>query len=97
MVNLVLLLEANPYYSLQEGEKDAGISKVDVGFSIPGLTKEHRVEHNSQDIMLNVRNRESVSKVNNQWNKGKQIILDEVQQVDRSLVLNEVKKIKWAR
>ena len=78
MVNPVLLLEANPYHSFQEGETDVGISKVDVGFSIPGLTEEHRVEHNSQDILLKVQNVESVSKVNNQWNKGKEIILDQL-------------------
>ena len=66
MVNPMLLLESNPYHSLQEGEKDARISKVDVGFSIPGLPKEHRVEHNSQDIIVKVQNVESVSKVNNQ-------------------------------
>ena len=64
---------------------------MDVGSSIPGLPKEHRVEHNSQDIIVKVQNVESVSKVNNQWNKGKQIILDQVQKVDRSLVLHEDK------
>ena len=90
MVNPLLLLESNPYHSLQEGGKDAS-SKVDVGSSIHGLQKEHRVEHNAQDIIVKVQNVESVSKVNNQWNKGKQIILDQVQQVDRSLVLHEDK------
>ena len=46
-VNPVLLLEANPYQSLQEVEKDAGISKMEVGFVIPNSTKEDRVEQKS--------------------------------------------------
>ena len=40
----MLLLEANPYQSLQEVEKDAGISTREVGFAIPNSTKEDRVE-----------------------------------------------------
>ena len=87
MVNPMLLLEANPYQALQEVEKDV----------IPNLTKEDCVEQNAQDILLKVQTVESVSKVNNQWNKDKHMLLDKLKQDDRSLVVNEGKKMKWAR
>ena len=92
MVNPMLLLEANPYQSLTEVEKDAGISTMEVGFAIPNFTKEDWVEQNSQDILLKVQTVEYVSKVNNQWNKDKHMLLDKLKQDDRSLVVNEGKK-----
>ena len=85
MVNPLLLLEANPYHSLQEVEKDVNSKKVDA-------TKEQRVEQNSQDILLKVQSSEHVTKVNKQSNKGKQIVFDQVQQIDMSLVVNDVKQ-----
>ena len=85
LVNPLLLLEANPYHSLQEVEKDVNSKKVDV-------TKEQRVEQNSQDILLQVQASEHVIKVNKQSNKGKQIVFDQVQQIDMSLVVNDVKQ-----
>ena len=45
LVNPLLLLEANPYNSLQEMEKDVNSKKMDA-------TNEQRVEQNSQDILL---------------------------------------------
>ena len=81
----MLLLEANPYHSLQEVEKDVNSKKVDV-------TKEQQVEQNSQDILLHVQSSEHVTKVNKQSNKGKQIVFDQVQQIDMSLVVNDVKQ-----
>ena len=60
----MLLLEANPYQALQEVEKDAGITAMEVGLAFPKLTKEDCVEQNAQDILLKVQIVESVSKVN---------------------------------
>ena len=57
---------------------------MDGGFSIPDFTKDHRVEQNSQYILLKVQIVESVSKVNNQWNKDKNMLLDQLKQDDRS-------------
>ena len=71
LVNPLLLLEANPYHSLQEVEKGVNSKKVDA-------TKEQRVEQNSQDILLQVQESEHVSKVNKQVNKGKQIFFGQV-------------------
>ena len=113
-VNPMLLLEANPYQSLQEVEKDAGINTREVGFAIPNSTKEDRVEQKSQDIILKevekdasnvkmvqprvqqkskdleqVQPLESVNKVNNQLNKGKQHVVDHVQQSDKPLSLTD--------
>ena len=114
-VNPMLLLEANPYQSLQEVEKDAGISTKEVGFVIPNFTKEDRVEQKSQDIILKevekdasnvkmvqptvaqksknvleqVQPLELVNKVNNQLNKGKQQVVDHVQQLDKPLSLSD--------
>ena len=129
-VNPMLLLEANPYQSLQEVEKDAGISTREVGFAIPNSTKEDRVEQKSQDIIVKevekdasyvkmvqprvqqnvaqkskdilsqvqhrvaqdskdilaqVQSLEAVNKSNNQLNKGKQHVGDNVQQSDKTL------------
>ena len=126
----MLLLEANPYQSLQEVEKDAGISTMEVGFAIPNSTKEDRVEQKSQDIIVKevekdasyvkmvqprvqqnvaqkskdilsqvqhrvaqdskdilaqVQSLEAVNKSNNQLNKGKQHVGDNVQQSDKTL------------
>ena len=91
MVNPMLLLEVNPYHSLQEMEKEVGISKVDDCFSLLVFTKEHRGEHNTQDIFLKIQTVEFVSKANNQFSKDKQLFVDKVQQADRSLALNEFK------
>ena len=63
----MLLLEANPYHSLQEVEKEVGITHVDGSFSLSVFTKEHQVEHNSQDTFLKVQKVEFVSKANNQF------------------------------
>ena len=95
MVNPMLLLEANPYHSVQEVEKEAGISKMEVGFSIPNFTKEDRVERNSQDIFLKVQTIKSISKVNNKFNKGKQLLFDKLVQQD-DMSLNEVVKLNLA-
>ena len=82
LVNPLLLLDANPYHSLQEVEKDANSKKVDV-------TKEQRVEQNSQDILLKVQSSEHVTKVNKQSNKGKQIVFGQIQQIDMSARYNQ--------
>ena len=85
MVNSLLLLEANPYHSLQEVEKVVNSKKVDA-------TKEQRVEQNSQNILVQVQESEHVTTVNKQVNKGKQIVFGQVQQIDMSLVVNDVKQ-----
>ena len=94
MVNPMLLLEANPYQALQEVEKDAGITAMEVGLAFPNLTKEDRVEQNAQDILLKVQTVESVSKVNNQWNNDKHMLLDKLKQDDRSLLVNKGGKME---
>ena len=94
MVNPMLLLEANPYHALQEVEKDAGITAMEVGLAFPNLTKEDRVEQNAQDILLKVQTVESVSKVNNQWNNDKHMLLDKLKQDDRSLLVNKGGKME---
>ena len=66
-------------------EKDVNSKKVDA-------TKEQRVEQNLQDILLQVQELEHVTKVNKQSNKGKQIVFGQVQQIDMSLVVNDVKQ-----
>ena len=85
LVNPLLLLEANPYHSLQEMEKDVNSKRM-------YATKEQRVEHNSQDILLQVQELEHVTKINKQSNKGKQIVFGQVKQMDMSLVGNDVKQ-----
>ena len=89
LVKPVLLLEANPYHSLQETEKEVGTSKVEGGFSIPVFTNE---QHNSKDTFSKVQDVESVFKVNNQFSNDKQIFLDQVQQIDTSVAFEEFKK-----
>ena len=87
----MLLLEANPYHSLQEVEKEVGISQVDGGFSLPVFTKE---QHNSKDTISKVQDVESVFKVKNQFSNNKQLFLDQVKQIDRSVAFEEFKKKK---
>ena len=84
---------------MREVEKEVGISHVDGSFSLLVFTKEHRVEHNLQDTFSKVQNVESISKANNQFSNDKQLFLDLVQQVDRSVALEEFKKkkMKWSR
>ena len=62
IINPLLLLEANPYQSLQTLEKEAGSSKVDGGLSIPVGTMEHQLDHNTNKVQTV----ESFSRVNNQ-------------------------------
>ena len=54
VINPVLLLEGNPFHSLQEVEKDASNFKMDRGLSPSIFTKEHRVAHKSKDILSHV-------------------------------------------
>ena len=47
IVNPLLLLEANPYQSLQTFEKEEGSSIVDGGLPLPVGTMEHHLEQNT--------------------------------------------------
>ena len=89
IVNPPLLLEANPYQSLQTFEKEVGSSKVDGGLSLLVGTMEHQLEH-TNNMPFKVQTVESCSKVNNQLSKDKQLVLHKVQQDNRSIVLNEL-------
>ena len=92
VINPVLLLEGNPFHSLQEVEKDASNFKMDSVLSPSIFTKEHRVAHKSKDILSHVQPLESVNKVNNQLNKGKQHVFDHVQQYDMPLSLTDIQQ-----
>ena len=52
-----------------------------------------------QDTISKVQDVEYVFKANNQFSNDKQLFLDQVQQVDRSVALEEFKKkkMKWSR
>ena len=100
VINPVLLLEDNPFHSLQEVEKDVSHDKMDSGLSPALFLKEHHVAQKSKDILSQVQHRvaqdskdilaqvqslEAVNKSNNQLNKGKQHVGDNVQQSDKTL------------
>ena len=86
IINPLLLLEANPYQSLQTLEKEAGSSKVDGALSIPVGIMEHQQDHNTNKVQMV----ESSSRVSNQSSKDKQLVLHKVSQDNRSIVLNEL-------
>ena len=50
MINPVLLLEDNPFHSLQEVEKDVSHDKMDSGLSPALFLKEHHVAQKSKDL-----------------------------------------------
>ena len=70
-------------------EKDESSCKMDNSLSPSVVIKEQRVQRSSKYIISQVKTLESVTKINNQLNKGKKFVCDQVQHTDTSLMLND--------